>query len=114
MFKWLKKVGIIAVAGAKIAARLGVRASYHSIPLLPIAIEAIGMAEEALGKGKGKLKKETAKLLIKAGIQSYERITGKELVNEDALVKSLDPIIDVLVRAANELELWDRFLPRSK
>ena len=108
---WLKKVGSIAYAGAKIAGKLGVRATYHSVPLLPIAIDAIGMAEEAFGGGKGRMKKDTAKLLIKAGIQAYERITGKELMDEESLVKALDPIIDVLVRAANELELWDRFLP---
>lgn len=108
---WLKKVGSIAYAGARIAAKLGVRATYHSVPLLPIAIDAIGIVEEAFGGGKGRLKKETAKGLIKTVIISYERLTGKELVDEQALVKALDPLIDVLVRAANELELWDRFLP---
>lgn len=111
MWGKFKKIGLIALAGAKIAAKLGIRASYKSIPLVPVVIEAVGLAEEALGGGKGRLKKETAKLFVMAGIQSYERITGKELIDEKALVKALDPLIDVLVRAANELELWDRFLP---
>jgi|SRR3990167_400275 len=81
---------------------------------LGIAFDAIGLVEEAVGKGSGKLKKELAKKLVLESIRAYEAMSGKDIVDEKKLLNALDGTIDVLVTILNDFDLWNRILPSTK
>lgn len=105
----LKTVGKGSLQVLKIAGVIGVRGSFRSIPVVPTALEVVGLIEQAYGKtpGQGRLKKETAMLILSGALLAGGFKTDKKLLEEQ-----YGPLVDGLVKMTNELELWDRVLPK--
>jgi hypothetical protein len=78
---------------------LGLLAALPTI--LPVAFEAVKLAEKIFGRGKGSSKKSLAVDVVKMVLKSYEGIKGEDIVDEDALSEGVGNIVDGIVKVLN-------------
>lgn len=76
--------------------------------IFPIIVSVVQLVERIFGGGNGSQKKTLAVQILVLALSTYEKLSGKEIVDEVKLAETVGPLIDGVVELLNMFGVFSK------